>query len=303
MQDIAAFDPPVGPAIELQPGLRRILAPNASPMTFRGTNTYLLGDQQVAVIDPGPDSPEHLAAILGATDDGRRISHILITHAHLDHTPLAKPLSERTGAPVMAFGDAQSGRSPVMQRLAQQGLSDGGEGIDHAFAPDQILADKAWIETPEWRVQALWTPGHLGNHLCFVWDKVIFTGDLVMGWSTSLVSPPDGDLTDFMKSCRMLRQIPAQIYHPGHGAPIPNPTERLDWLIAHREARESQILQALSGAAATAREVATAVYHDTPPALMPAATRNVLAHLVDLYEQNRVFVVGQVTENSKFALK
>lgn len=246
--------------------------------------------------------PAHLEALHGALRPGQRISHILVTHSHVDHSPLAARLAHETGAQVHAFGPSGTGRSDVMQRLAAAGLADAGEGVDPEFSPDVALADGAVIEGPDWRLTALWTPGHLGNHMCFAGGEVVFCGDLVMGWASSLVSPPDGDLTDFMASCHRLRTLPAQVYHAGHGAPITNPMERLDWLIAHREGREAAILATLRSGPATARGLAERIYTDTPPALMEAATRNVLAHLIDLYGKSRVTPRGELTETAAFDL-
>lgn len=184
------FDPEIGVAEILEPGLHRIVAPNPSPMTYRGTNTYLLGGSDIAVIDPGPDHPAHLEAILSALEPGQRVSHIIVTHTHLDHSPLARPLAERTGAEIWAFGDGTSGRSPIMQDLAQAGLMGGGEGVDHDFLPDYTLADGDVLRGDGWALEALHTPGHIGNHLCLAWGDACLTADHVMGWATSLVSPP-----------------------------------------------------------------------------------------------------------------
>lgn len=276
------FNPQPGLAIELDPGLRRILAPNPSPMTFRGTNTYLIGSSGLAVIDPGPDSAPHLEAILAAVQPGQRITHIIVTHSHLDHSPLARGLSQATGAPVYAFGGAGTGRSAVMSELAASGLAEGGEGIDTGFAPDITVRDSDVIGGDGWELEVIHTPGHLGNHIALAWNDACFTADHVMGWASSLVSPPDGDLTDFMASCRRLRQRSWRVFHPGHGAPVTDPAGRLDWLIAHRQSREAAILQALGQAPATARALAEQIYTETPPALLKAAERNVFAHLVDL---------------------
>lgn len=300
--DPTDFDPPVGTAVALAPDLRRILAPNPSPMTWRGTNTYLLGTRALAVIDPGPDDPAHLAAILAALTPGQSVSHILVTHAHLDHSPLAPALSRITGAPVYAYGDASAGRSDVMRSLAASGLMQGGEGVDGDFAPDHCLKDGQSVNGDGWRVQALWTPGHFGNHLCFAWQDQVFSGDLVMGWASSLVSPPDGDLSDFMASCRRLLTHGAQVLHPGHGAPIADPTARLRWLITHREAREAAILARLQQGPATASDLAQAIYTDTPAPLMPAAARNVLAHLIDLSRKNACSSKGPLHANAHFHL-
>ena len=266
----------------LGPGLRRVRAPNPSPMTHTGTNSYLVGEGALAVIDPGPDLDDHLAALLEALRPGERITHILVTHAHVDHAPLARRLADRTGAPVLAYGGATSGRSARMQALAESGLAGGGEGLDHGFRPDRTLADGDRIEGDGWSLEALWTPGHLGGHLCFAFGDTLFTGDHVMGWASSLVSPPDGDLTAFMASCRRLARRRDRIYLPGHGDPVEDPAERLAWLISHRESRESAILAALSEGPKTISEITTQVYADTPTPLRPAAERNVFAHLLDL---------------------
>ncbi|MGI3165710.1 MBL fold metallo-hydrolase [Pseudooceanicola sp. 200-1SW] len=290
-----------GQVVTLAPGIRRLLAPNPGPFTGPGTNTYLLGQgAEIAVIDPGPEDPAHLRAILAALAPGQRVSHILVTHAHLDHSPLSRALAAETGAPVLAYGPALAGRSDVMTRLARAGELGGGEGTDHAFAPDQSLADEAWIQGPDWALQALWTPGHFGNHLCFALGDVIFTGDLVMGWSSSLVSPPDGDLTDFMASCRRLRARPARLFLPGHGAPVETPAARLDWLIGHREMREAQLIQALAAGPASAPALAARVYTDIAPALLPAAARNVLAHLIDLMGKSQVAPEGDLHAETVF---
>lgn len=297
----AGCSPTPGIAESVGPNIRRILAPNPSPMTFWGTNSYLVGQRDLAVIDPGPDDPTHLAALLSAVGEAR-VTAILVTHAHIDHSPLARALSAATKAPIHAFSDAMGGRSAVMQRLAEDGLVGGDEGVDPGFAPDEPLADGDVVEGADWSLTALHTPGHFGNHLCFALGDTLFCGDLVMGWASSLVSPPDGDLTDFMASCRRLQQGTWRIFHPGHGAPIDTPAERLDWLIGHRLSREADILKALADGPATSATLAARIYVDTPAALLPAATRNVLAHLIDLYGQNRVAPVDPLTEEAVFSL-
>lgn len=298
--EILKFDPPVGIAEEIEPGLRRLLAPNPSPMTFRGTNTYLLGAREIAVIDPGPQSKVHLEAILGALTPGQEITHILVTHAHIDHSPLARPLAEKTGAPVLAFGDAYAGRSTVMQELAQHGLAGGGEGIDASFVPDRTLADGEIVQGGDWSLEVIHTPGHFGNHISFAFGDACFCGDHVMGWASSLVSPPDGDLTDFMASCRRLAARNWRVFHAGHGAPIENPAERLAWLMAHRDMREAEILAALETGPARAYDLASRIYTETPTSLMGAATRNVFAHLVDLTGKNLVKSQGILESEAVF---
>ncbi len=300
MQAPDDFNPLPGQVAVLAPGLRRILAPNPSPMTYRGTNTYLLGDKDIAVIDPGPLSDAHLQAIVDALEPLQRISHIFVTHTHLDHSPLAAPLASRTGAPILAFGSPQAGRSEIMTELAQNGLAGGGEGIDADFRPDIELEDGERVAAEGWQLEVIHTPGHLGNHIALAWGDVCFTADHVMGWASSLVSPPDGDLTDFMAACRRLRAREWSVFHPGHGAPITNPAKRLDWLIDHRLQRESQILDALENGPETAQQLAQRIYIETPAALLPAAERNVFAHLVDLTGRSRVAPLGDLSVASRF---
>lgn len=302
MDTAAAFNPPVGVADEVGPNIRRILAPNPSPMTFRGTNTYLVGSRQVAVIDPGPDDSNHLDAIMNALRPDQEVTHILVTHAHLDHSPLATRLAREIGTRIYGYGAADAGRSAIMQQLADTGLVGGGEGVDAGFVPDVGLDDGAVVEGEDWQLTAHWTPGHFGNHLSFSMGETVFTGDLVMGWASSLVSPPDGDLSDFMASCHRLRDLDAAVFHAGHGAPIADPNGRLDWLIGHRQSREAAILDQLRHGPANAETLARAIYTDTPAALLPAATRNVLAHLVDLYGKNLATPQTELTAQATFSL-
>ncbi|MEQ6248170.1 MBL fold metallo-hydrolase [Sulfitobacter sp. HNIBRBA3233] len=297
------FDPPIGVAEQLEPGLRRIVAPNPSPMTYRGTNTYLLGTGDLAVIDPGPANPQHLDAILAALRPGERISHIVVTHTHLDHSPLARPLSRKTGAPILAFGGATAGRSEVMQMLADQGDIGGGEGIDHDFSPDETLTDGAVLAGDGWQLEAIHTPGHIGNHLSLAWGERCFTADHVMGWASSLVSPPDGDLTDFMASCARLQSRDWSVFYPGHGAAITSPADRLSWLVTHRRSRESAILDALQKGPSDAATLAAEIYTETPAALLGAATRNVLAHLLDLHGRDLARSIGTLRADATFALR
>tara|TARA_R110002110_G_scaffold108443_1_gene270796 strand:+ start:344 stop:1261 length:918 start_codon:yes stop_codon:yes gene_type:complete len=296
------FNPPLGTPVTLEPGLRRIVAPNPSPMTYRGTNTYLLGTRGIAVIDPGPASDPHLQAILAAIPADQHVSHIIVTHTHIDHSPLARALSDATGAGIMAYGDATAGRSMIMQELAKTGLIGGGEGIDAAFRPDETLSDGDQITGDGWTLDVLHTPGHIGNHLSLGWNGACFTADHVMGWASSLVSPPDGDLTDFMASCQRLAAHDWRVFYPGHGAPVADPAARLDWLITHRQTREAAIVGLLQDGAADAPTLAAKIYADTPPALLPAATRNVLAHLIDLKQKSIVTPNGPLHADVEFRL-
>ena len=287
-------------------GLRMVLADNPSPMTYRGTNTYIVGSGAVAVIDPGPDDARHMAAILAALEPGERISHILVTHAHLDHSPLSRALSGRTGAPVLAFGAAGAGRSATMAALADAGHLRGGEGVDTGFAPDMTLAEGDTVRGGDWALRAIHTPGHFANHLSFAatlpGGPVIFTGDHVMGWATSLVSPPDGDMGAYFRSLDRLVGEPARRFYPGHGDAIHDPAAWIAELRAHRRMREAQILAALAPGPANAATLARIIYVETPPALLPAAERNVLAHLIDLTEQGRVTHPRPIAPATEFRL-
>lgn len=288
----------------LEPGLRRITAPNPSPMTFTGTQTYLLGEDEVVVIDPGPAVPDHLDAILAALPPGGQVAKILVTHSHLDHSPLARPLADATGAPILAAGPSDWGRSAIMHDLAQGGLIGGGEGVDDTFAPDHRIAEGDSVDGPWGRIGVLETPGHMANHLSFTWNGALFSGDLVMGWSTSLVSPPDGDMTAFLASVARLAGRDDRIYYPGHGDPVAHPQDRARALIAHRQGREAQILDALSATGpATPALLAARIYTDVAPALLPAAERNVLAHLIDLVSRSKIQCDGPVRATTQFALR
>ena len=295
--------PEVGTPERLAPGLRRITAPNAGPMTFRGTNTYLLGEEEIAVIDPGPEDAAHLAAILAATGGGRRISHIIVTHSHVDHSPLAQRLGREADAPVLAFGHSAAGRSARLEALAASGDLGGGEGVDAGFAPDLVLAEGQVIASRDWGLGVLHTPGHFGNHVCLAWEAegALFSGDHVMSWATTLVSPPDGDLGAFMASLERLVERPGdRRYYPGHGAVLEEPRVMLDHQLAHRRQREAQIRAALEDGPATPAELARRIYTDIDPRLIPAATRNVFAHLIDLSERNLATPAGPLSATSRF---
>ena len=274
--------PKVGQPIQLEPGLRVILAPNPSPMTYWGTNTYLLGTEKLTVIDPGPESAQHLEAILNAVRPDQTITQIVVTHSHKDHSPLALALQRETGAEIIGFGDSLAGRSDVMTALAQKAEVGGGEGVDKDFAPDLTVADGDAIDVDGGKLRVIHTPGHMGNHICLGWGDACFTGDHIMGWASSLVSPPDGDLTDFMASCARLSKTDWRVFYSGHGAPISDTKARLEWLIAHRRSRETEILAELRKGPTNAESLARAIYVDVNPKLLRAAQHNVFAHLIDL---------------------
>jgi len=265
-------------------GIRCLRAPNPGPMTERGTNSYVITDGDAwAVIDPGPAIESHLAALAALLPAGPGV--ILVTHSHLDHSAGVPGLAGRTGAPVLAFGASDAGRTPRMAALAAEGGLAGGEGVDAEFRPDRCLADGEAVPVGRRRLRALWTPGHMANRLSFAveGEGIVLTGDLVMGWSTSLVSPPDGDLDAFMASLdRLAARTEDRLYLPGHGAPVTGPLARVAELAAHRRARHAQIAGALAEGPGTAAEIAARVYTDLDPRLLPAAARNVLAHLLSM---------------------
>ncbi|MGK7862606.1 MBL fold metallo-hydrolase [Falsiroseomonas sp. E2-1-a4] len=263
---------PPGVVAEVASGVRRILCDNPGPFTWRGTNTYLIGQGRVAVLDPGPADAAQLSAILRATS-GETITHILVSHTHRDHSPGVAALQSATGARSYGFG-------PHLTPPDQ-----GGEGGDHGFTPDVTLADGAVLEGEEFRLTAIHTPGHCANHLCFAReDGVVFSADHVMSWSTTVVSPPDGDMAAYMASLDKLAAHNARLYLPGHGPPLPNPAPFVAALAAHRREREAKVLDALRVAQrATALELVPAVYGPVLDAkLVPAAARSLLAHLIKL---------------------
>lgn len=298
----AMAQPSPGVVTGIEPGLRMVLAPNPSAMTYWGTNTFLVGQGEVAVIDPGPDAPAHLAAILAALAPDERVAVILVTHAHLDHSPLARPLAMATGAPVMGFGPAASGRSALMQRLAAEGLGGGGEGVDAGFHPDRRLRDGEVLQIGQTRLDVVHTPGHFAGHLSFGWGDRLFTGDHVMGWAPSMVSPPDGDMGAFMRALDRLATRPWRRFFPAHGAPIDDPAARLRDLAAHRRMREAAILDALAPGPASVEALTDRVYTDTPAPLIGAARRNVFAHLIDLWERNRITAAPDLRLDAVFRL-
>jgi len=283
--------PEIGVAKVLADGLAVVTAPNASPMTFTGTQSYILGDREVALIDPGPNDPTHFEALTRAIA-GRRVSHVFVTHSHVDHSPLAKAF----GAPVLAFGPSGAGMSTVMQEL---GVLNGGEGIDRDFAPDQLLADGDTVKGDGWALEAVHTPGHMSNHLCFAFEGGLLSGDHVMAWSTTLVSPPDGDLTQFMASLYKLQARDDTRYFPGHGPVLEDPQAMLTYQIAHRRAREAQILEALSGEIS---EITATVYKGLDSRLLPMAARNVFSHLIDLCQRGKVRCNGPIRFDGRFEL-
>ncbi|HEX2762519.1 MAG TPA: MBL fold metallo-hydrolase [Allosphingosinicella sp.] len=257
----------------MSPKVRRILAPNPSPFTFTGTQTYVVGEAEVAVIDPGPNLPEHVDALVDAVA-GERIVAILCTHTHRDHSPASRALAAATGAPIV-------GCAPLS-------LSDEGPRADEAFdpeyAPDRVLADGETVEGPGWTLEAVATPGHTSNHLCFALreEKALFSGDHVMGWSTTVVAPPDGDMAAYMVSLDRLLGRDDRVLYPAHGPPVEHPPRHVRALIGHRRMREKQIVERVGRGQAQISDMVAEMYRGIDPRLHPAAGRSVLAHLLDL---------------------
>ena len=275
-------EPPYERAEEVAPGVRRILAGNPSPFTFEGTETYLVGTAEIAVIDPGPDDPRHVDAILAAVGGGR-VSAILCTHTHRDHSPASRVLAEATGAPII-------GCAPLA-------ISDDGPRADAAFdfdyAPDRVLKDGDTLEGEGWRLAAVATPGHTSNHLCFAFGDILFTGDHVMGWSTTVIAPPDGDMADYMASLDMLLARDDRLYFPAHGPAVEKPRAHVRALITHRRMREKQILERLGQGIGRIPAMVETMYRAVDPRLHPAAGRSVLAHLIDLERRGLVSREGE----------
>ena len=268
---------------QVEPGIRRLLAHNPSHFTFTGTQTYVVGEGDVAVIDPGPDDRDHIDGLIQALGN-ERVTAIMCTHTHRDHSPGSRPLAEATGAPII-------GCAPLA-------IEDTGPRADASFdfdyRPDLVLAHGGRVAGDHWTLEAVATPGHTSNHLCFALDNgALFSGDHVMGWSTTIVSPPDGDMADYMASLDLLLARSDRIYYPTHGPAITDPRAHVQALIAHRRGREAQILAQLEAGEGSIPNMVTALYQDTDPALYPAAARSVLAHLVDLRERGRVTNDGE----------
>jgi hydroxyacylglutathione hydrolase len=274
-----AFEPHWGAAVPVAPRVRRVTARNPGPFTFQGTNSYLVGDgRSVAVIDPGPDDSQHLAALLAAIGEAK-VSHILVTHTHRDHSPGAAALAAVTGAPTLAAGPHRPARPPRPDETAR--LDAGG---DTEFVPDRVLGDGETIAGDGFALTAVATPGHTGNHLAFALDgsEVLFSGDHVMAWSTSIVAPPDGAMADYMASMETLLARPERRYLPGHGGPVEDAHAYGTALVTHRRGREQAILARLAAGDERIPAIVAAVYAGLDPALAGAAALSVLAHLEDL---------------------
>lgn len=279
-----------GDVVELSPLVRRITAPNPSLFTFKGTNSYIVGRGRVALIDPGPEIPEHVARIEEVLEEGgETISHVLVTHTHRDHSPGVAFLEEVHSAPTYGYGPHGTG-------ARHDWPFESPEGGDLNFQPQHVLHDGEQVKGDGWTLMALYTPGHISNHLCFALEeeKALFSGDHVMGWSTSIVSPPDGDMRQYMESLEKVLKRDDVVYYPGHGGPITEPKRLVEAFIAHRREREEQILELLRAGPKTIPEMVESMYADVARELHRAAGRSVLSHLLHMWETGRVAIDGHL---------
>jgi glyoxylase-like metal-dependent hydrolase (beta-lactamase superfamily II) len=307
------FTPVYGRLDELSPLIRRVVAKNPNPFTFTGTGVYLVGRGDVAVVDPGPTLPEHLDAVLAALEPSEQITRVLVTHTHTDHTAAVPLLVERTGAKTYGFGP--HGEVPKEDPLDKVSFDEyftpeekaridkewaetpdelKREGPDQAFQPDVVLGDGGGIEGDGWTIEAVHTPGHTSNHLCYALrdEGVLFTGDHVMGWATSVISPPDGDLFDYLASLRKLLQRDDARYWPTHGPAIDDPKTYVQSFIDHRLERERQIIEALKPGPTTIKAIVPGIYAEVDKRLWRAAANSVYSHLLAMHRDGRAACDG-----------
>ena len=295
---VREFDFEYGRCDTLSPLIRRVIAPNPGPFTFTGTGVYIIGHGSVAVIDPGPVDPAHIAAIDAALE-GETVSHVFVTHHHLDHSPLAHPLAEKHGARVYGFGPQQIAPAGGEVRLEA--------GDDVGFQPDVQIEDEEIFHGAGWTLQALHTPGHTSNHVCYalIEENTLFSGDHVMGWSTSVISPPDGHMGDYLFQLARMRDRDFTRLWPTHGPAVESPSAFIQAYIDHRLAREDQILACLADGHETIRDMVAVMYADVDKRLHPAAAHSALAHVIHLVELGKVAsdtALDQIDLNATFRL-
>lgn len=292
------FDPRHGEAVRLSDLVTRVTAKNPGPFTFHGTNTYLVGCDELAVIDPGPDDPAHVEAVLAAIA-GRPVVAILATHTHRDHSPAARPLAAATGAAIYGEGPHRPARALELGEINPLDASG-----DHDFRPDVVLGDGDRVSGEGWTLEAITTPGHTPNHLCFALaeEATIFTGDHVMGWSTSIVAPPDGAMADYMASLARLIDRSERLLLPAHGGGVSEPRDFLEALVRHRRGREKAVLDRLALGADTIPAMVAVIYADVDRSLHGAAALSMLAHVEDLVGRGLVVADGRVDLSARYRL-
>lgn len=291
---VRAMDFAYGVAATVSPLIRRVVARNGGAFTFHGTGTYIVGRGKVAIIDAGPPLADHVEAVLGALA-GETVTHQFVTHTHADHSPASVRVRELTGAPVHGFGGP-----PVAQGDAPAMAME--ESIDVAFRPDVVLADGDVVTGEGWTLAAVHTPGHMANHLCFALreEDALFSGDHVMGWSTTVIVPPEGDMTSYMASLDKVMRREDRVLWPTHGPPVRDPKPFVHALIEHRRGRESQILAGLADGPRTIRDMVAVMYADVDRGLHAAAGYSVLSHLIDLVKRGTVIAEGEVGLASRY---
>jgi glyoxylase-like metal-dependent hydrolase (beta-lactamase superfamily II) len=287
-QFITEFEPQYGVAMPVADGVQRLTAPNASPFTFHGTNTYIVGRQSVCVIDPGPDNDAHFEALMAALE-GRQVTHIAVSHTHRDHSPLARRLKAATGAVIVAEGPHRPSRP-----LFDGEMNPFAESSDTDFIPDLALVDGQTVEGDGWRLTAVHTPGHTANHAAFALEDtgILFSADHVMAWATSIVAPPDGAMSDYMASLDRLLERNDRLYLPGHGGPVTEPQGFVRALRTHRRLRERAVLERIRKGDRLIADMVKVIYATTDPRLHGAAALSVLAHIEDLVEKRLIATDG-----------
>ncbi|HYD88000.1 MAG TPA: MBL fold metallo-hydrolase [Vitreimonas sp.] len=283
-------------AQQVSPLIRRLVANNPGPFTFRGTGVYIVGRGEVAIIDPGPDNAEHIEALLRAVE-GERVTHIFVTHRHMDHSPAAHPLAERTGAKVYA-----SMLAPKPSECDELRLE---AADDHLFQPHVDVRDRDRFSGPAWTIEAVFTPGHTANHMAYALleENALFPGDHIMGWSTTVIGPPDGDMSDYLQSLEKVRDRDYTTLWPTHGPPVREVRPFVQAFIDHRLEREAQILTQLQAGKHAIKDMVSVIYADVDKRLHPAACHSVLAHIIRLVEQGRVTCDGPPCVDSEYWLR
>ena len=289
------FDPQHGTAVAVSPLIQRIVCNNSGPFTFTGTGTYVVGKNSVAVIDPGPDDDDHLDALLAALD-GKTVSHIIITHTHMDHSPLAARLKQATGAKTYAYGPHGAGR------ISNSGDLQLDAGGDYDFSPDVTISDGDVISGDEWSLEAVFTPGHTSNHMAFALkeENALFSGDHVMAWSTSVIAPPDGYMADYFASLKKLMERDEEVYWPTHGGPKQDPKAFVRAFLTHRKMREAAIETRIKKGDRKISDIVKNIYSDVDPRLHPAAAMSTMAHIEHLIERERVKTDEELSLSGEF---